>query len=73
MTEDIRDILKAMNDYNLISIYGVWLEELKARGMIRTNNVIGELGEYLAIKYYKETLNYLNFKLHQQEPRILTQ
>ncbi|HFK1440219.1 hypothetical protein H0177_10685 [Bacillus cereus] len=54
MTEDIRDILKAMNDYNLISIYGVWLEELKARGMIRTNNVIGELGEYLAIKYYKE-------------------
>ncbi|KAA0755217.1 hypothetical protein DN401_15920 [Bacillus sp. BF2-3] len=54
MTEDIRDILKAMNDYNLISIYGVWLAELKARGMIRTNNVIGELGEYLAIKYYKE-------------------
>ncbi|MBV6738295.1 hypothetical protein [Priestia megaterium] len=54
MTQDIIDKLKEMNDNDLIGMYRVWLDELKARGMIRTNNVIGELGEYLAIKYYKE-------------------
>ncbi|MED4292253.1 hypothetical protein [Priestia megaterium] len=54
MTQDIIDKLKEMNDYDLIGMYRVWLDELKAREMIRTNNVIGELGEYLAIKYYNE-------------------
>ena len=31
------------------------IKELKRRGVIRTNNVIGELGEYLAITYYNKT------------------
>jgi hypothetical protein len=54
VNSELREKLKEMNDYDLIGIYGVWLDELKGRGMIRTNNVIGELGEYIAIKYYKE-------------------
>ena len=60
--ESLRNHLRELNDYELISVYGIWLEELKSRGMIRTNNVIGELGEYLAIKYYKENPNLPNLQ-----------
>lgn len=40
VNQEIKDNLKEMNDYDLIGVYGVWLDELKVRGMIRTNNVI---------------------------------
>lgn len=47
-------MLNEMNETDLIGVYRLWIDELKARGMIRTDNVVGELGEYLAIKYYWE-------------------
>ena len=31
------------------------ITELKRRKVIRTNNVVGELGEYLAIEIYNST------------------
>lgn len=49
---DIEEFLSTLDDLELIGLYGKWLAELKKRKIIRTNNVIGELGEYLAIKYY---------------------
>ncbi|MFC3212217.1 hypothetical protein [Planomicrobium okeanokoites] len=49
------DIFKELNDIELMSIYAIWLKELKERNLIRTNNVIGELGESLAIKIYNST------------------
>ncbi|MBM7646580.1 hypothetical protein JOD45_002810 [Scopulibacillus daqui] len=55
MTINIKEVFKTMNDFELVEIYGQWLAELKVRNMIRTNNVVGELGEYLAIKYYQDT------------------
>lgn len=45
---------------DLIKIYSKVIKELKVKGIIRTNNVIGELGEYLAIKYYNDTPNLPN-------------
>lgn len=51
----MNSFLKQLNDFELVELYGHWLKELKNRDMIRTNNVVGELGEYLAIKYYNET------------------
>lgn len=54
MEDEIVEKLKVMDDTSLVSVYGYWMDELKERGMIRTKNVIGELGEYFAIKYYKE-------------------
>ena len=39
---------------DIISIYSASIKELKKRNIIRTNNVVGELGEYLAIEYYKK-------------------
>ena len=45
---------------DLIYTYSAIIKELKAREVIRTNNVIGELGEYLAIKHYNDTPNLPN-------------
>lgn len=36
----------------LIAIYSTILKELKRREVIRTNNLVGDLGEYLAIEFY---------------------
>ena len=44
-----------LTDIELIKIYGQWINELKQRNIIRTKNIIGDIGEYLAIKYYTET------------------
>lgn len=55
MKKNIKRIFKELDDYDLVSVYGEWINELKERKMIRTNNVVGELGEYLAIKYYQDT------------------
>lgn len=47
-----------LNDKELINVYGIWLEELKKRNIIKSNNVVGEIGQFLAINYYNsnETL-----------------
>ena len=45
--------LSQLTDSELIELYPSILKELKARGIIRTNNLIGELGEYLAANAYK--------------------
>lgn len=55
MKDSIEDIYSKLNDLELVSAYGKWLEELKKRKLIRTNNVIGELGESIAIKIYCST------------------
>ena len=39
----------------IIQLYSMAIKELKHRGVIRTNNVVGELGEYLAIELYNST------------------
>lgn len=39
----------------LINLYSMTIKELKRRNIIRTNNVVGDLGEYLAIETYNNT------------------
>ena len=39
----------------IIRLYSMAIKELKRRKVIRTNNVVGELGEYLAIEIYNST------------------
>lgn len=43
------------DQYDLITLYGEIVEELKRRNVIRSKNVIGDIGEYLAIDYYTKT------------------
>lgn len=41
----------------LISLYSKTIKELKRRGVLRTKNVIGELGEYLVLEHYDRDPN----------------
>lgn len=45
----------SFNNQELITLYGQVILELKLRGAIRSRNVIGDLGESLAIEYYNST------------------
>lgn len=47
--------LAVLSTAEIVSLYCDTIKELKARSVIRTNNVIGDLGEYLAIEYYNNT------------------
>ena len=44
-----------VNNDDLIQIYSDSIKEMKSRGIIRTKNVLGDIGEYLAIQYYNKT------------------
>lgn len=47
--------LEEMETSEIINLYSQTIKELKKREVIRTKNVIGEIGEYLAIQYYNDT------------------
>lgn len=47
--------IKDLRNEELISVYGNIIHELKKRKIIRSKNVVGDLGEYLAINYYCNT------------------
>ena len=49
--------LKKFSDEEVISLYPKILKELKSREIIRTNNLVGDLGEYWTRKKYNETPN----------------
>jgi hypothetical protein len=51
----IMDFVKTLSDADLVSCYGSVIRELRERNIIRSNNVVGELGEYYAINYYCNT------------------
>ena len=42
------------SDENIIELYSDIIKELKKRSIIRTKNIIGDLGEYFAIKHYNQ-------------------
>lgn len=48
------DLSKLARD-ELITLYGNVIHELRHRGIIRTKNVVGDIGEYLAIDHYCKT------------------
>ena len=47
--------LQEKNTKEIIQLYSKAIKELKRRKVIRTNNVVGELGEYFAIEIYNNT------------------
>ncbi|OUQ90099.1 hypothetical protein B5G50_02725 [Brevibacillus brevis] len=49
------DFVQSLTTEELIYTYGSVINELKSRNVIRSKNVIGDLGEYLAIDYYCKT------------------
>lgn len=57
MKSNISKFISTLKDADLISLYSQSIKELKSRGIIKISNVIGDLGEYLAIDYYCSTSN----------------
>ena len=49
--------LTKFNDDEVIPLYPKILKELKKRDIIRTNNLVGDLGEYWTRRKYNETPN----------------
>jgi len=49
--------LSELSNTEIIALYSDIISELKSRGIIRTKNLLGDLGEYLAIEYYKDNPN----------------
>jgi len=47
--------LNQLTASELITLYGNVIQELKCKGVIRSKNVVGDIGEYLAIDYYCNT------------------
>lgn len=52
------------DDDGLIELYCDVLNELKERRIIRSKNVIGDLGERMALKYYHESKDFPNLKMY---------
>lgn len=59
-----QNLLTNLSDSDLIQLYPAILKELKSRGIIRTNNLIGELGEYLAANAYQKNPKLPNLQLN---------
>lgn len=54
--------LKSLTDSDVINFYSQLIKELKRRTIIRTKNITGELGEYIAVEYYKNNPNLNNLQ-----------
>ncbi len=55
------EIEKFSNDA-LIQLYSNIIKELKNRKIIRTKNILGDLGEFLAIEHYNSTPGFPNLQ-----------
>lgn len=53
MSENIE--FKDYSNQSLVQAYGILLSEMRERGIIRSKNVTGDLGEFIAIDYYTKT------------------
>jgi len=47
--------LEKLSNSELLENYSKILELLKKRGVIRTKNLVGDLGEYYAVEHYNNT------------------
>ena len=45
------------NNSELIKLYGDLLQEMRNKGLIRSKNVVGDIGEYSVIEYFNKTKN----------------
>jgi hypothetical protein len=51
----MKTTLESLSIDELVSLYAAIPRELKTRGVIRSNNFLGDLGEFLAIRLYNDT------------------
>ena len=54
--------INKLSNEELIEVYSDIINTLKDRGVIRTKNLIGDIGEYLAIEYFNKTSGKSNLQ-----------
>lgn len=54
--------LKDLDVTELLKLYSEIPKILKEKGIIRTKNLVGDLGEYFAIKHYNDTSGFPNLQ-----------
>ena len=59
----IQTFFNSLNDQELITSYGKLLNTLKKRKIIRSNNLVGDLGEFLAVNIYNSRQDLTNLIL----------
>ena len=64
--KNIKQYMKELTNKQLIDSYSILLETLKGRKIIRTNNLVGDLGETYAIEFFNTRKTLPN--LVQSEP-----
>ena len=62
MNKTTRMNLDELNTTELIQTYSRIIKQLKKRGIIRTKNLLGDLGEYLAIEHFNNTSGMSNLQ-----------
>ena len=61
--DEIQTFFNGLTDQQLIDSYNKLLITLKERQIIRTNNLVGDLGEFIAINYYSSRHDLPNLVL----------
>lgn len=54
--------LSKLSNADIVSLYSQSIKELKLREIIRTKNITGELGEYIALEYYNNNTTLPNLQ-----------
>jgi len=63
---DIPAFVSELDDNEIWQLYSLSAKELRKRGLVRTNNIVGERGEQIAIKIYNSTPNEPKLKIAQE-------
>lgn len=58
----VKRIIGNLNTDDVIRVISIVIEELKKRKIIRTNNFVGEIGEYKAMEFYNNSSSLPNLK-----------
>ena len=62
----------SLSETELIDAYGSILNEMRAKNLIRTKNVTGDLGEYIVVDYYAKTKGLPKLQFAPPSTKILT-
>ncbi|MCF6343971.1 MAG: hypothetical protein L3J15_04740 [Devosiaceae bacterium] len=62
MANKINKFFSGLIDSEVWDVYALSIEELKNRKLIRTRNIVGERGEFLAIETYNKTSGLSNLQ-----------
>ena len=61
--KDYKENIGKLNSSELWRLFGMVKKELFDRGLVRTKNMVGERGEFIAVEHYSNTPNMPNLQI----------